>query len=526
LTVLLDARLSAVHSLRADIAIIGAGAAGMAIACELEGAGISVLLLESGGRRLHRESQALNEAETLGLRASSPKYSRFRCLGGSTARWGGQCRPLDAVDFEPRFGSGWPFSLDEMRPYYRRAADICRLPVSFDDTAWSVGPFATPPRRGNLEKITYLFSYPRDFGQLYTARLAASQNVRVLLHATVTHIQLARNLRTVSGLTMVTSDGKQVQVSAGRIVLAGGGIENARLLLASNDVARRGIGNEHDLVGRYFMDHPYAFVGVFSPRGPHPDIDSLTIDGYDGVGVRQKSHAALTLSDARIAGGDINRCSLYLIRRPFYKCTREYLSPAGRSLTFLVDVLRRREAIDRPLRLEIARLLARADHAALTLGRAAGHALHPKHVLAARIAMESRPIPDSRITLAGRRDKFGVPLARIHWRLSDADKRGVRALLEEAANAFAASGLGTMREFPWDPATGWPSGMTSGKHHMGTTRMHADPKGGVVDANARVHETDNLYIAGSSVFPTAGYANPTLSIVALSLRLARHVLES
>ncbi|MEO0996751.1 MAG: GMC family oxidoreductase [Pseudomonadota bacterium] len=504
----------------ADVVIAGAGPAGIVIAERLGASGVNVLLLESGGRHAGRRTQRLNRADSVGLRSFSAAVSRFRCFGGSTSQWGGQCRPLDAADFDARddhAGSGWPFGVDELLPYYRQAARVCRLPSGFDETPWYIAQSTADGAHG-VSRISYLFSYPRDFGELYFERFSRLTTVRVLLHATVTRIRLNRSARRVSALTVRTPNGRQFEVSAGTTILAGGGIENPRLLLASDDVVRCGIGNENDLVGRYFSDHPYAFVG--SLRGNGSDAAALTIDGYDGVGITQPGHQALCLDDATVKRERLNPCALYLVRRPSYKATAEYYSRAGRSFNYLVDLLRRRETADRSLLRELGNVLAAPADVAGTIARAVRHAAKTDHTLAVRVAMASRPHRDSRVMLGTNRDWSGLPIPRIDWRLHDDDRRGPRALLEAASGWFAANGLGRLVEIPWDEDSGWPRGMTGGKHHMGTTRMHVNPRHGVVDANGKVHGVDDLYVAGSSVFPAGGYANPTLTIVALALRLA------
>lgn len=502
----------------ADVAIVGSGPAGIVIADQLSRAGLDVCLIESGGQEISAATQALNVAGVKGLRSFSAAVSRFRCFGGSTARWGGQCRPLDAIDFQPdqrQSNHRWPFDLSHMTPYFRRAVEICNLPTNYDDTEWCVAN-----QNSCLDTLTYAFSHPRDFGEIYRNRFRTCEKLRVLLNTTVTHIQLNSAGNRASYVSARSSNGRQIRVSADAIVVAGGGIENARLLLASNDVAKTGIGNENDLVGRYFHDHPYAFIGELRSSDADPVVNQYTIQDFDGVGINQKSHMALALNDAVVASEGLNKCALYFVRRPHYKATADYFSRGGISLNYIVDLLRRRESLDRPLMPELIRSVTGLRSILATSARFSRHLFRPSHTFAARVVVNTEPNADSRVTLGDRRDRFGVNLPIVNWQLHDSDKQGLKRLMSAAKEYFFQNRLGELIEIPWDEKTGWPRGMTGGKHHMGTTRMHKDPNLGVVDADSRVHGVDNLYLAGSSVFPTGGYANPTLTIVALAVRLA------
>lgn len=507
----------------ADVAIVGAGPAGITVAQELQRAGRNVILIESGGPVVSQATQSLNRAEAAGLRTFSAAVSRFRCFGGSTARWGGQCRPLDAVDFDENHNQsdvGWPFSLADIAPYYRRAVEICNLEQPYDDTSWLAAHASE-----DLDKITYQFSYPRDFGEIYESKFHDFQNIRVLLNRTITHIQLDKSGGRVAHLCARNENGEEKQIFAESIVIACGGIENPRLLLAANDVAANGIGNSNDLVGRYFNDHPYAFIGevLATDRGGDSISEELTLHDYDAVGVEQKSLLALTLSDARVIDEKLNRCALYFVRRPGYKSKADYYSSSGVSLSYIVDLLRGTETRTRPLVPEIREVLKGIPSILGTAARATRHMVRPENSFAARVVMTATPNSNSRVTLGEEVDRHGIALPRVDWQLHRSDRNGLTALMKSAKSYFASRGLGQLTEIAWNEKTGWPRGMTGGKHHMGTTRMHIKPDRGVVNADCRVHEVDNLFIAGSSIFPTGGYANPTLTIVALAVRLADHL---
>jgi choline dehydrogenase-like flavoprotein len=137
--------------------------------------------------------------------------------------------------------------------------------------------------------------------------------------------------------------------------------------------------------------------------------------------------------------------------------------------------------------------------------------------------IEQAPNPDSRVVLVRDRDQLGVHRAALDWRLSDVDRENVRRTLEIFGAEIGAAGIGRLKILHGENETGWPDDLDGGQHHMGTTRMSDDPKQGVVDSDCRVHGMSNLFVAGSSVFPTPGGATPTLLLVALALRLADHL---
>jgi choline dehydrogenase-like flavoprotein len=264
-------------TLHADLCIVGAGAAGIALALEFAGSGTQVLLLESGGTQPEPETQALYAGTVADARLHSPpdRY-RQRRFGGSTTTWGGRCVPFDPIDFEAReyiAHSGWPFGFAALAPHYERANPLCEA-GAFAYTAGAA--FAAPLRpmlhgfHSNSFSTDTLerFSCPTDFGARYAHRLRAAANVRVLLHANVTALCLDPGGAVLEALTVRTLTGRTFTVRAAHVVLATGGLEVARLLLANRDVHRQGIGNDHDVVGRYYMCHLAGTIGRLSLRGP------------------------------------------------------------------------------------------------------------------------------------------------------------------------------------------------------------------------------------------------------------------
>jgi choline dehydrogenase-like flavoprotein len=514
--------------IRTDVCIVGAGAAGIAIANELRGHHSRVAVLTSGGFEFEREPQRLYEGENVGRPAFSTYRSRVRMYGGSTTAWAGQCRPLQSLDFERRAWvrhSGWPFTRDDLEPYYRRAQAVSRLgPYDYRLDTWSRnGKRALPVDRDVLDVRIYQFSHPVDFGKVYRDELSSARNVDVYLHGNVVDIDVDPDVRRVTGLQVETLTGRKIRFVADRYVLACGGIENPRLLLASNRVATAGLGNRHDLVGRFYTDHPFLFTGYYEPSRVELDATLHVIEDYARVGWEQRAHAALALPEETIRTEQLNDCAVYFIRRPNYKIQPSYFAPGMQSLAQLADTARGQDLPDGRLGRHLRNVAGGLPGIARVMANRLAETVRARPRLALRTALETTPNPDSRVMLGKSRDRFGMPQVVVDWRVNADDQRGLNRLHQVMRTQFDRHDLGDLVEDPARDADGWPLSMTGGMHHMGTTRMHADPREGVVDTDCRVHGLGNLYIAGSSVFPTGGVANPTLTIVALALRLADHL---
>jgi len=478
-----------------DVAIIGAGAFGITLARTLIGSGRTVCLIESGGLDFDGATQALYEGETEGI-AYNLDTARLRYFGGSTNHWGGWCRPIEAHDLEAKPWlphSGWPITRADLDPWYPEAQAICQL-GAFDYDASLLDRLAPPldlPRR-DIANGFFQFSPPTRFGERYRDEIRDAPDVTCLLHANVTEIVAAHDAASVARLDIATLEGRRLTVTARTYVLAAGGIENARLLLASNSVESAGLGNGHDLVGRFFMEHP-----IFGPIASWLCDDRRRIAPYYG--------AYTELERATVRG------CLFM--------TPEYLAREGRLNTIFTftpndDVRflpgRPVEPGDIPLETEMLTLLddvqPGAEHTGVRVFMGCG--------------TEQAPNPDSRITLADERDPLGMPRVRLAWKLTEGDRESLLANVRTLAAAMGEWGHARLRrlladDFAWDTVP-----MFWGHHHMGTTRMSHDPSTGVVDRDLRVHGVGNLYVGGSSVWVTAcGATNPTLSIVALALRL-------
>jgi choline dehydrogenase-like flavoprotein len=300
------------------------------------------------------------------------------------------------------------------------------------------------------------------------------------LHGNLVKLELASDGVVVRRAQVSTLTDRKFAIRPRQLVLAGGGIENARLLLASNEVQRRGIGNDNDLVGRFFADHPQADGGVALLPSRRR---LLAFYGFHFERRRVRAEGILITSDRLVSSEGLLRFSVALRPPP----------PEAPSLGEQVrSVMRDLEGRDAGL----------------------SRTLHMR--------TEPAPNPDSRVTLSHEIDKLGVPKVRLNWQLTDLDRRSAVRSVAAIAEALGATGLARVRNLAIVDEELWDT-IGIGAHHLGTARMHRDPRHGVVDQNCRVHGVSNLYVAGSAVFPTAGFANPTFTIVALAVRLAAHL---
>jgi choline dehydrogenase-like flavoprotein len=494
----------------ADLAIIGGGPAGITLAREFAGGRIRVCLVEAGGLTLDPAVQALYEGENVGIEYPLAG-NRLRLFGGSSNHWGGFCRPLDPIDFEQRDWvpySGWPFGIEELDPYYPRAADLVEIaPLRFHDKAyWEEveGERLPDPVTGRMRVSFTHFSPPTRFGERYGGELRQAPNIRVLLNANVVNIAALEGGHAVTRLDVRTLTGLSHTVRARCYVLATGGLENARMLLLSNRQVPAGLGNQNDLVGRFFMEHPHlSGFGeiVVADLGRLPRI------------YRQRVPA-----QGRFANAAFDPTESFLRERRLLNAT----FMAGQAGRYRVDSVPDWEKAAPHMD------MLRAARRFLTDGAGSADPSQQGMLgywLGLGCACEQIPNPDSRVSLSHERDALGLPKIRLDWRLTEQDRRSVVEHMRSLGREFGALGIGRMLIGVEDDGL-WPADVIGGAHHMGTTRMHDDPRQGVVDRNCRVHGLANLYVAGSSVFTTSGAGNPTLTLVALALRLADHLRPS
>ncbi len=517
------------------VCIIGGGVAGLTLARELEKAGVDTCVLESGGFDADDATRDLYRGETPGSDYQFADGCRSRFLGGSSNCWGGWSRPLDRWDFERRDWiphSGWPLSLDELTPYYDRAHEVLRLgPVNFDPQFWeqAIGRpdvRRLPLRSGRVRDTISQFSPPVRFGKYYRTALKRARHVRVFLYANVTELVPDVLGSRIGEVRVKTLQGKCMTVAARLFVLATGGIENARLMLASNRFLKQGVGNQHDLVGRYFMDHPRMVVGSlrFSPAWSRNKLYDIK---YNYLNTAVAAHGQHVAAQLALTPQAMERERVLNARVCFCSEFPGEGSDGAKALFRLKQALLKKDQPGRRLSQDV---LAMAREPVSTLLYGFTRLCHPRALIrniGFQLIVEPLPDPDSRVTLSlTQRDALGIPRVNVNWQLDPLVRRTADRTLSLIAQELQMSGIARVDPLPSMENQGWPASFEPEGtwHHMGTTRMHDDARYGVVDRDCRVHGFSNFYIAGSSVFPTAGANFPTITITALALRLADHLV--
>ncbi|MEA2000980.1 MAG: GMC family oxidoreductase [Actinomycetota bacterium] len=515
-------------TLTADVVVIGAGPAGLVVASELAESGASVLVLEAGGLpydraerrntfkaiRDHRSgAQSLTRGSGSGEPYFPLRLSRARGLGGSTNALRGhglRGRPMDAVDFGPRFGVEWPVTYDEFASVLPIAEDYCGMrgddegPLDWSSCALELGSevshnvVAAPFRHGRKTQFT-------DASLVDSVRAQMS----VVTSAVVVGMD-TDGVGRVAGLDVRSLGGNEFRVMADTYVLATGGIDNARMLLNSRPLLYL-MDGAADHVGRYFMEHLH-YVPAFLIAGSREVAEELG----SLVGAEEHPDHWISLDPDTVRREELLRLAYLPV--PVHKESLEPAVPATGELLRMVPYgpfgirgrLRQAATAAGGLRHIVRAMAARAR------GGTGGD------VFALSVMAEQPPDRASRVTLSGKIDRMGTPLPHLHWRVGVRDFEDARRSTELLAAEMGRLGMGRVLSL-WDRGEQRPPVVTGGWHHMGTTRMSSDPDNGVVDANCRLHGVDNMYVAGSSVFPTSGYANPTLTLVALAVRLGRHL---
>lgn len=460
----------------ADFCVVGSGPAGMTVALELERYGRSVILLEGGGLNQSDESQDIYKGDVIGDHYVELDSARLRYLGGTSGHWDGQCIPLGEIDFQKKEGfedAHWPIEKKDLDPFLEKALSVLEIP---------------PPRNEIVLDSEFGIKEPSAsrsrvrFGEKYRERLNSSKNITYVTNANL------RGLETdgqhVLGANATNFAGQSANVKAKHFILAMGGIENSRMLLWCNNQTKGKIVDPRTPLGRYWMEHPAFRVG-------HALVD-LKMTNFDyniptrHIGLTDAVKRKLSILDCRIVLTEI--------------------SSKGGTKALLKD------------------LLCVAPKVGQWAASLAGKNLVCGASLSAE--WEQEPIWNNHVKLSEtKRDRFGIPLTELHWKKTDRDLATLQKSLSHFNDYLMARNHGRIKLDDWVfGKDGYPaSGEDVSYHHMGGTRMAHTVKNGVVDSNCRVFGQGNLYVAGSSVFPSGGAANPTLTIVQLSLRLAEHL---
>lgn len=552
---LIDSRSLRTDNIQTDICIVGAGPAGISIAREFIGQNLEITLLESGGFEFDVSTQALADGETFGD-ALPPIKGCNRQFGGNSNVWhikigegqvGARHAPLDAIDFETRDWvphSGWPFKRAHLRPYYERAQTVCGLgPFAYEAGDWENSQRQRLPFDNNvLETKVFQFAPSKVFHQEYRQVLATAPNIKIYTHANAIEIISNESSQVVDKIKVACLSGKAFSVSAKVFILACGCFENARLLLLSNKQQSAGLGNQYDVVGRYYHDHPEVISGSFIPSDRNI-FNRIAL--YD---LRQVNETPilgfLRLSSKILEQEKLLNANMMLFPRPGQRQTHaieslrdlaKFLFGGRKDLSGLfqekpqlfknlpsnlLNIIMGMDSLAQAVylaKIKKQSLLPYLCHDGWTESRDNSRLFERFEV---RHLIEQSPDPENRIRLGSERDVLGCQKLELHWRWQRSDAERFARYLDLVAGEIRKAGLGEFRTTLDEEDLPKVIRPTGSHHLMGTTRMHDNPRQGVVDSNCRVHGISNLFIAGGSTLPTGGHANPTLTIIAMSLRLA------
>ena len=529
-----------------DICVVGGGAAGLTLADALRSSGLSVLVLEAGGLKKTAAAQEPYRGEVVDP-ASHPwlEHFRIRAIGGASRAWGGRCLPFDPIDFEDRPwvpGPGWPIDLRSLTDDYLAAQAAAEAgPFDYDPASALPGAQAEfAPGLDGPDIVTRLerFSRPTNFWTRFREAIAKDPLVHVLMEAPTLAIRLAADGGAVKHLEVRGPDGALVPVRARHYVIAAGGLESVRLMLASDDVRACGVGGEAGHLGRYYMSHLAATAGLVRFADPaHVAFDYAV----DPAGVYVRRRLTLTAAAQRRTGclniafrthlpnpadpahGDAILSAMYLVKDlilyEYSRKLREQRPSAAVLVRHLGNVARNPVALARfSQRWVEKRILADRKLPSVVLGSPTGE--YPLEFHA-----EQAPNPESRLTLIDARDHLGQRRLRVDWRMTEQDESSLRTAYAVLAAGFARSGTGVLDYQPDAVVAQARDAGAYGGHHIGAARMSALPRDGVVDSHCRVHGIGNLHMASAAVFPTSGQANPTLTLLALTHRLAARLRQ-
>jgi choline dehydrogenase-like flavoprotein len=568
------ARLGAGQELDADLVIIGAGPAGITVAREFFGHHARVLVLESGGLKEAARISALNTVESTGeprteaqiqqrtachsanagswSHAEQPYGVRCRVLGGSSHAWAGKSAAFENIDFERRSWvphSGWPIMPAELEPHLDRAAERLNFgPNVYSDQLWTLIGCPPPEPRLDPEVLrSFFWQFARSrIDQLDLMRFGpefvreSAPNIRVLLNATVTQVFTNASGTAFEGVEVACLEGARTRVRAKAAVLAASGVENPRLLLASNQLRPAGIGNDHDVVGRFLLDHPGARIAHFGRQEAPRIVKRFGFQGVPHEGRMRMYTHGLALPRAVQERERLLNCALYFNEErapddPFEAIKRLMRGTTRTPVSDLAAVLKSPGLVAKGLGIRtlqsklmpdwlnafIVNTMIRVNPNFVVREHLSRGIPHKLLGLAVQGISEQRPDPESRIVLADARDPLGVPRAKVNWKVDVDARRSLARLGRSMANEFSRVGLPAPTLESWVAEDRLDEAVVIDMAHtMGTTRMSDDPRQGVVDRNCCVHGVAGLHVAGGSVFPTGGHANPTLMILALAIRLA------
>lgn len=511
----IDARKLAANSIvEGDICIIGTGPAGLSMAMDWMKTPYKVILLEAGGFDYDDKIQDMLAGVGTGQRYYPLRSTRLAQFGGTTGHWAGMCSLFDDIDFEKRDwvpDSEWPITRKDLDVYYERAHDPLKLgPYEYDLSYWqkqapNLNPFPLDEKViwNKLWHLSGVASWKGGMKQAYKDTIVKAANVHLYTYARVVKIMANEAVNSIQEVTIKNETGNTHTVRAKHFVLATGAIQNARMLLAANEQAKKGLGNDNDLVGRYFMEHLEVNTAEMWLLKPFPtDLNNWnqTLMIWNELAIRKEVQR-----EEKILNGTCGLTPTNVARfstSPMDAWQNEDPRKSGQQWFKTWD--------------EAAEKAKTLNQGAITRS------------FTFQTRMEQSPNPNSRVTLSDKKDSFGIPLADLNWALTPLDKGSLRKINQIIAKEVGKAGIARIKLFDFlvdENDDTFPKSTNAGWHHMGTTRMGDTPKKGVVDIHCQVHGINNLHVAGSGCYVTAGAVNPTLTLVAFALRLSDRLKE-
>lgn len=564
---------------KCDFLIVGGGPAGLTVARGLAEAGRRTLILESGGLAEQESTEALNEtlceADTWSPHQVAKRKMfhtpqtrmwehdrqgygvRCRVLGGSTVAWAGKSAAFSDLDYAVRHwvpDSGWPVSAADLVPYLDKAAATLNLGINcYDGRLWDHlrrSPPQPHPDPAVLDSYFWQFARstlnPTDVLRAGTEFIkAAPRGCRVLTGATVLEILTDDSGGRACAVLVADASGARRTIEAQTIILAASAIENARLLLNSRSRRSAGIGNDHDLVGRYLLDHAGARVASFS-KSAIPSMSRLY--GFYGLrgdrGVNMYMHGLALTARVQEQEGLLN-CAAYTTgdraRDDPWSAVKRIVKRQSESCLYDAHAILKSPGI---MAMGLARLAFQSGWFPKIWSRFAVNQVlrfrpnlaveeyltqgvpHKLIGLSIVAICEQVPDRDNRIQLSPKTDRYGMPLPVARWRIGDLEIRTLTRFAEILQQEFGKAGMPPLVIADWiSDRDAHSAEIIDMGHSAGTTRMASDPGRGVVDADCKVHGIEGLYLAGASIFPTCGHANPTLMIMTFAYRLAEHLAK-
>jgi choline dehydrogenase-like flavoprotein len=537
-------------TLDAEVAVVGAGPAGIVIALELARSGHSVILIESGEKSQNTRSQHLGDTVGHDPLHVSMALATSRQIGGASNLWGGRCVPFDPIDFAPREIVGdatWPVSYEELLPYYQRACDWCVCGTAIFDAreepALATRHLVPGFGDGDVREYTLeRWSLPTNFGRQYRKALSTTPFLELRTGFTCTEIVCHADTSRVSHLVTRDLRGDTKLVRASRYVIACGGLEATRLLFASDRHHPAGLGNASGHLGHWYMAHVESRVARVHFNTPPQE----TIYGHEQVKNDVYVRRRLTFSDELLLRRRLPNAALWLVNPEVADpqhgsaiLSFVYLmlaSPIGHR--FVAEGIRQAhlKGGDASVREHLGNVLRDLPTAVrfavrfgyerfVKRGRKVPGFFVPSHANIYPLLYHGEHLPhfQSKVEATTEPDELGMPRLKTNLWFSDDDVASVRRAHDELDTYLRDHDLGHIEYLYEDVEGAVREQLFGGYHQAGTTRMSARPEDGVVDRNLAIHGFDDLFVASSSTFVTSSQANSTFMLIVFALRLSERI---